>query len=121
MKRILLIEDEKILAQMYKEEFEKEGFEVILAFDAQEGFKLAKEKKPNLILLDIILPKINGISFLEWIKKDKVLSQIPIVVISNYDDPRTKKEALKLGVKEYLLKTDFTPKELVQKIKNYFL
>ena len=117
MAKILIIEDERVLAEMYKEKFEKEGFEVYLAFTSDEGLNLVKKEKPDLILLDILLPGKDGIFFLKWLKNEPEISSIPVVVISNYDDPRAKKEAFELGVKEYLLKTDYTPHQLVEKIK----
>jgi two-component system alkaline phosphatase synthesis response regulator PhoP len=119
MPKILIIEDEKVLAEMYKEKFEKEGFKVHLAFTSNEGLNLAKKEKPDLILLDILLPGEDGISFLKWLKNEPEISSIPVVIISNYDDPKAKKEAFELGVKEYLLKTDYTPQQLVEKIKKY--
>lgn len=119
MKKILLIEDEKILAEMYKDRFTREGFEVFLAFESKEGLKIAKKEKPDLIILDILLPRENGIVFLTWLRKDSEISSIPVVAFSNYDDPATKREAAKLGVKEYLIKTNYTPQEIVEKIKGY--
>jgi two-component system, OmpR family, alkaline phosphatase synthesis response regulator PhoP len=119
MPKILIIEDEKMLAQMYKEKLEKENFKVHLAFDSREGINLAKKEKPDLILLDILLPKENGIFFLKSQRSDPEISSIPVIVISNYDNPKIKEEAIKLGAKGYLLKTDYTPKQLVEKIKDY--
>ena len=117
MKKILLVEDEKILAEMYKDKFTEAGFEVFLALEAKEGLKLAKKERPDLIILDILLPRENGITFLTWLRKDEEISSIPVVAFSNYDDPATKREAAKLGVKEYLIKTNYTPSEIVAKIK----
>lgn len=119
MKKMLLIEDEKILAEMYKERLIREGFVVFLAFASREGLELAKKEKPDLIVLDILLPGENGIAFLEWLRKEPELAVIPVVAFSNYDDPATKKQAAKLGVKEYLIKTNYTPREIVEKIKEY--
>jgi DNA-binding response OmpR family regulator len=119
MKKILIVEDEKILAEMYKERFSKEGFEVVLAFEAKEGLALAKKERPDLIVLDILLPRENGVTFLTWLRKDEEIASIPVVAFSNYDDPQTKREAAKLGVKGYLIKTNYTPQEIVEKIKNY--
>jgi DNA-binding response OmpR family regulator len=119
MKKILIIEDEKDLAEMYKEKLEIEGFQVFLAESIEEGLKVTKKEKPDLILLDILLGEENGISFLKKQKKDKEIFEIPVVAFSNYDNSQTKNEAKKLGVKEYLMKTDFTPKEFVEKIKMY--
>ena len=117
MKKILLVEDEKILAEMYKDKFTEAGFEVFLALEAKEGLKLAKKERPDLIVLDILLPRENGITFLTWLRKDSETASIPVVAFSNYDDPATKREAAKLGVKEYLIKTNYTPSEIVAKIK----
>lgn len=120
MKKILIIEDEKILAEMYRDIFSQTGYEVSLAFTSEEGVELVKKEKPDLILLDILLPKENGIFFLKKIKKNPQTSSISVVALSNYDEPRTRKEAESLGIKAYLLKTDFTPQELVEKVKEYF-
>jgi len=119
MKKILIVEDEKILAEMYKDKFEMAGFEVILSFDCQDGLEVAKKEKPDLILLDILLPTENGISFLKGWKNNPEIYSIPVVAFSNYDDPTIKKEALDLGVKEYLLKTNYTPQQIVEKVKEY--
>jgi DNA-binding response OmpR family regulator len=119
MKKILLIEDEKILAEMYRDKFTQAGFKVFLAFDSKEGLDLTKKEKPDLIVLDILLPKENGITFLGWLRKEPEASSIPVVAFSNYDDPETKREAIKLGAKEYLIKTSYTPQEIVKKIKEY--
>ena len=119
MKKILLIEDEKILAEMYRDKFSQAGFEVFLAFESREGLKIAKKEKPDLIILDILLPRENGIIFLTWLRKDLKIAKIPVVAFSNYDDPITKKQAAKLGVKDYLIKTNYTPQEIVEKIKSY--
>jgi len=119
MKKILLVEDEKILAEMYRDKFTQAGFEVFLAFEAKEGLKLAEKEKPDLVVLDILLPKENGITFLTWLRKKSETSLISVVAFSNYDDPETKREAFRLGVKDYLIKTNYTPQEIIEKIKNY--
>lgn len=119
MKKILLIEDEKILAEMYREKFSQAGFNVFLAFEGKEGLKLAKKEKPDLIVLDILLPDENGIIFLEWLRKEPEIASIPVVAFSNYDEPETRREAAKLGVKDYLIKTNYTPQEIIEKIKDY--
>jgi DNA-binding response OmpR family regulator len=119
IKKILLVEDEKILAEMYCEKFSQKKFKAILASSAEEELVLAKKEKPDLIVLDILLPRGNGLFFLKERKKDPKISAIPVVAFSNYDDPETKREAIQLGVKEYLIKTDYTPKEVVEKIKEY--
>jgi len=119
MKKILIIEDEKLLAEMYKEKLEMEGFKVLLAFNVNEGIEIAKREKPDLILLDILLSGENGITFLKRQKENKGIAKIPVLAFSNYDEPTTRKEVTNLGVKEYLIKTNFTPKEVIEKIKSY--
>ena len=120
-KKILIVEDEKILAEMYRDRFAQEGYQPILAFTSEEGMTLVKKEKPDLILLDILLPKENGVGFLKRLKQEPGISSIPVVAFSNYDEPRTRKEAEGLGIKAYLLKTDFTPQDLVKKVETYLL
>lgn len=118
MAKVLIIEDEPVLAEMYKNKFIKSGFEILSAFSAEEGFEIVKKEKPDLILLDILLPKANGVGFLSWFKKDIEINFIPVLAFSNYDDDETKRNAFKLGVKDYLIKTNHTPQEIIQKIKD---
>ena len=120
MKKILIIEDERMLGEMYQDKFIREGFKVIWVDSAEEGIKVVPKAKPDLILLDILLPKANGLGFMGWLEKEKEFSSIPVIAFSNYDDPQTKKEAVKFGIKEYLIKTNYTPQEIVDKIKSYF-
>ena len=117
MKKILIIEDEKILGEMYRDRFSQAGFDVALAVSAEEGMEAVPKVKPDLILLDILLPRANGVGFMEWLKKQKEFSSILVVAFSNYDEPTTKKEAFRLGVKDYLIKTNYTPSEIVARIK----
>ena len=119
MKKILIVEDEAILAEMYQDKFTQSGYEVSLAFNSEEGLALAKKARPDLILLDILLPKENGIQFLKRLKEIPEVNQIPVVALSNYEQITTQKEAFQLGVKAYLIKTQFTPKEFFEEIKKY--
>lgn len=117
--KILIIEDEKILAEMYKEKFLQAGFNVDLAVSAEEGLLFLERAKPDFILLDILLPDMDGIQFLRHLRSTKEYAGIPVVAFSNYDDPKIKKEAIQLGAKEYLLKTQFTPRQLIERINNF--
>jgi len=119
MVKILLIEDEIEMAEMYRDKFLEAGFEVTLAFTSEEGLEMVKKERPDLIVLDILLPTENGISFLAKLRKSPKTSNLIVVALSNYDEPNTKKEAFDLGVKDYLIKTEFTPKKLVEEIKKY--
>ena len=121
MKKILIIEDEEILAEMYRDRFKQAGFKVAMASSAEEGLEAALKEKPGLILLDILLPRENGIGFLEKLRKNPKTASIKVVAFSNYDDPLTKKKAYEFGVREYLIKTNYTPQEVVQKIKKHLI
>ncbi|MGB9743239.1 MAG: response regulator [Minisyncoccales bacterium] len=119
MKKILIIEDEKMLGEMYQEKFRKEGFEAFLAGSTEEAIEAVPKIKPDLILLDILLPKKNGIGFMEWFSGQKEFASVPVIAFSNYDHPEKREKAKKLGIKDYLIKTDFTPQEIVDKVKKY--
>jgi DNA-binding response OmpR family regulator len=118
-KKILIVEDEKILADMYEESFRQRGFDVAVAFSAEQGITLAKREKPDIVLLDILLPVGSGIAFLRAKKDDPAIALIPVVVFSNYDDPETKREAAELGALEYLLKTSFTPQQIIERVEQF--
>jgi len=115
--KVLIIEDEKILAEMYKDKFEEAGYQVDSVFSSEQALDYLKKEKPDLILLDILLPRENGIHLLKRLKEIEGISEIPVVAFSNYDEPKTKKEALDLGAKAYLIKTQYTPKELLEEVK----
>jgi len=119
MKKILIVEDEKMLAEMYVDRFQQGGFETTLARDAESAIQLIKDGKPDLILLDILLPEADGITLLQQIRKDPEIASIPVVAFSNFDNTEAKEQAQKLGVKGYLLKTNYTPQEIVEKVKKY--
>jgi DNA-binding response OmpR family regulator len=117
--KIVIIEDEHILAGMYAERFRNEGWDVHTASTKDGGLEITKKEKPDIILLDILLFDGHGVEFLKQKNKDKTIAKIPVLVFSNLDDAQTKKEALDLGILEYLLKTNHTPQELVEKAKYY--
>ena len=119
MKKILLVEDEKTLSEMYQEKFTQAGFKVSLAIEAKKGIELAKKEKPDLVVLDILLPRENGIFFLEELRKDPEIASLPVVVFSNLDDPKTKQQAEKFGAMAYLIKTAYTPQGIVEEIKKF--
>ncbi len=117
--KILIIEDEKMLAEMYYDRFVHEGFEVYSAFDAEEGMEIARKIKPDLILLDILLPRENGTEFLERLRKEKDIGDTKVIAYSNYNEKETKEKAKKFGAEEYLIKTDHTPKEVLAIIRKH--
>ena len=118
-KKILIIEDEVMLADMYRSRFEHEGYEVHSAFDAEEGMEMAKEVRPDLIVLDILLPRDNGTDFLEKLRKEEGIETTKVIAYSNYDDLKSREKALNLGARDYLIKTNHTPKEILEIVKKH--
>lgn len=116
-KKILFIEDERTLQRTFKEFFEKEKFILISAFDGESGLEIAKKEKPDLILLDIILPKKDGIEVLREIKKDPELKEIPVLILSNLEEIEKIEEALSLGAKGYLIKSENSLFDVLEKVK----
>ncbi len=115
--KILLIEDEGLLSEMYCSKLSKEGFKVSQAANGEEGLELAKKEKFDLILLDIILPKLDGFKVLEELKRDKTIKEIPVFLLTNLSQSEDLKRGTVLGADDYLVKTDFTPTQVVEKIK----
>lgn len=119
MKKIAIIEDEAVLRKMYTQKFTQEGIEVVTATTAEEGIGLIEKEMPDLVLLDIILPRKDGTYLLEQIRKNPKTAKITVVAFSNYDNPETTKKIKELGAIAYLLKTDYTPSEIVKEVKKY--
>ena len=117
--KILFIEDEPKILELYTLKFQNEGFFVIQAKHGKEGLKLAKKEKPDLILLDIILPKMDGFEVLKKIKLDKSTANIPVVLLTNLGEHRDMQEGRRLGALDYLVKANYTPAEVVKKVEAY--
>ena len=117
MKRILFIEDESALQKTFGEVIRQEGYEMISALDGEIGLKLAKAKKPDLILLDLILPKVNGFEVLKELKENGETKDIPIIVLTNLEGIGDVEKALELGATTYLVKAQYKLEEVVDKIK----
>jgi len=118
MKKILFIEDESALQKTFGEILKQEGYEMISALDGETGLRLAKSEKPDLILLDLILPKMHGFDVLKKIKEDKEIKHIPIIVLTNLEDIKDVDRAIGLGATTYLVKAQYSLEEIVEKIKN---
>ena len=116
-KLILLVEDDEFLAELYATKLNLEDYEVALASDGEKGLKMIKELKPDLILLDIILPKMDGFEILKNIKTNKNLKKIPVILLTNLSQKDEVKKGLELGADDYLIKAHFMPSEVVKKIK----
>lgn len=118
MKKILIIEDDKFLRELIVKKLEREGYETSEAVDGEEGFLKIKTEKPNLVLLDLILPSIDGFEVLSKMKEDASLTQIPVIILSNLGQREDIERGLKLGAVDYLIKAHFTPGEIIEKVKN---
>lgn len=116
---LLLVEDDLTLSQMYQRKFELEGFKVLHAPNGEAGIRLALEENVGLILLDIGLPRVSGIDFLETLRQSKKGKDIPIIALTNFAEDERKEKALDLGVKEYLVKAMQTPEDVVEIVKKY--
>jgi DNA-binding response OmpR family regulator len=116
-KKILIIEDDSILQEALLEFLTAEGFETISALDGEEGVKIGKEKKPDLILLDIVLPKMDGYEVLKAMKADESTKKIPIILLTNLGSLNDVQKALDLGATTYLIKADYKLEEVTKKIK----
>lgn len=114
---ILLVEDDTFLAGMYVTKLNLEGFDVKIADDGEKGLKIAKSEKPQLILLDIILPKMSGFDVLKDLKEDKTTADIPVILLTNLGQREDVQKGLDLGAKDYLIKAHFMPSEVVKKIQ----
>jgi CheY-like chemotaxis protein len=119
MAKILLVEDDAILVEMYQAKFELEGHEVRVATNGEECLAVLKEFRPELILLDILMPKLNGFHVLKEIKKQPEMRQIPVILLTNLGQAEVdmnQELAKALGVNDYLIKSHHTPDEVVQKV-----
>lgn len=117
MKTILFIEDEFAVQKTFGEVLTKEGYEVIQALDGEVGLKMAKAKKPDLILLDLVLPKVHGFDVLKQLKENKETKEIPVIVLTHMESIGDVDRAVELGATTYLVKAQYTLEELIEKIK----
>src|SRR5476649_634429 len=119
MSKILLVEDDAILVEMYQAKFELEGHEIRVATNGEECLDIIDEFMPDLVLLDILMPKLNGFHVLKEIKKRPKLRQVPVILLTNLGETEVdmnKELATALGVTDYLIKSHHTPDEVVQKV-----
>jgi len=115
--KILLIEDDPFLLSMYATKFELEGFEIIFAEDGEKALKVASKEKPDIILLDVLLPKMDGFEVLKELKKNEETKAVPVILLTNLSQRDDVEKGLALGAVDYLIKAHFMPTEVVEKIK----
>jgi len=117
MKKILFIEDESVLQKTFEKALRAEGYDIISALDGETGLKLAQTQKPDLILLDLILPRLNGFEVLKKLKEDPQTKEIPVIILTNLERMSDIDKALELGATTYLVKVNYSLEEVVKKIK----
>lgn len=115
---IVVIEDDKYLADIYATKLKLEGFNVEIANDGEVGVDIVKKLIPDLILLDIMLPKMDGFSVLHAIKTDEKTKDITVIMLTNLNSPDDVKRGLELGAADYMVKAHFVPADIVTKVKN---
>ena len=116
-KTIMIIEDDRFLSSLMKARLEKEGFGIIQSFDGEEALNILKEKKPSLIILDLIMPKVTGFEVLQTISITPQLQGVPVVILSNLAQDSDIEKARQLGAKEYFVKVRVSIDDLVNRIK----
>lgn len=118
--KILVVEDEEILLAALREELEGGGYEVSGAVDGLDGLEKAKSFKPQLILLDLVMPKMDGMEMLQKLKADAEMRDIPVVILTNLSDYERISEALSLGAMDYLVKANYKLQDLLEKVSTVF-
>lgn len=116
MSKILVIEDDRFLRELINRKLQLENFETVLAVDGEIGLDLVEKERPDIILLDLILPGINGFEVLTKIKENEKLREIPIIILSNLGQQDDIEKGMGLGAIDYLVKAHFTPNEIIEKI-----
>jgi two-component system alkaline phosphatase synthesis response regulator PhoP len=117
--KILIIEDDFFIRELYERQFQKEGYEVISSEDGPSGLLQANQIKPDLILLDIMLPKLNGLDLLRTLKAKDETKSIPVILLTNLGQESVIKEGFELGAESYLIKSAYTPSQIVGEIKAF--
>lgn len=117
-KKILIVEDDKFLRELIGQKLVREGYEILESVDGEDGIKKIKSEKPGLVLLDLILPNIDGFEVLSRIKKEVLTDVPPVIILSNLGQKEDVEKGLKLGATDYLIKAHFTPGEIIEKVKS---
>ena len=116
MKTILIIEDEEIMLDLLQYKIGASGYRVLVSRNGEEAMVILKKERPDLIVMDLLMPKMDGFSTMKEIQKDGNLKKIPLIIISNSGQPIELDEAKKLGAIDWLIKAEFDPQELIDKI-----
>jgi CheY-like chemotaxis protein len=117
MVKILVVEDDPLMSRMYQKIFKFEGYDVELAGDGEEGLEKIRSSAPTVILLDIMMPKLNGLQVLEKIKNDPQTKKIPVIMLTNLSGMQDAENALAKGAVKYIVKSEYEPKDVVKMVK----
>jgi two-component system, OmpR family, alkaline phosphatase synthesis response regulator PhoP len=117
MTKVLIVEDEPMVARMYQKGLEINGYQVFAAVGGIKGIEIAKKEKPDVILMDIMMPGMTGVEALTEMKKDPEIAQIPVIMLTNMSADDDKEICMHKGAKDYLVKSQFKPRELSDKLK----
>ena len=117
-KKILVVEDDKFLRELIAQKIMKEGYDVIEAVDGEKGAESIRKEKPDLVLLDLILPGIDGFEVLAKMKSDPSTSEIPVIILSNLGQKDDIEKGLEMGANDYMIKAHFTPAEIIEKVRS---
>lgn len=115
--KIVIIEDDTFLSEMYATKFSLEGFDMHVANDGQAGLELVEKVVPDLILLDVLMPKMNGFEVLTQLKANDALANIPVILLTNLGQSEDVERGLEMGAVDYLIKAHFVPSEVITKVK----
>jgi len=118
--KILVVEDDAMINSMYKTKLELDGFEVLSATNGAIGLEMAKKEKVDLILLDVIMPQLDGFTVLAILKKDAKIKNVPVIMLTNLGTEEDKKKGKELGAVDYIVKASLTPAQVSEKVKEYF-
>lgn len=118
-KKVLLVEDDATLIDMYSLKFKEEGYNLLVADNGEAGLALALKEVPDVILLDIMMPKMDGFAVLAEIKKNANTKNIPVLMLSNLGQTADVEKGEKMGAKDYIVKASMTPTQVVEKVKSY--
>lgn len=119
-KKVLIVDDEDSVREIYRHEFLTSGYTVVVAADGEEGLLKAGEEQPDIMLLDIMLPKMSGIEVLRALKENQLTKKIPVLLLTNLGEETIIKEGFELGADGYLLKVSYTPAQVVEEVKKFF-
>ncbi len=117
MAKILIVEDDELVARMYQQAFSASGLEVEAAVNGREGLRKAEASTPDLILLDIMMPEMNGLEVLTALKQNEDLKAVPVIMLTNLSGTQDAQKAKELGALDYLVKSALKPREVVEKVK----